>query len=217
MQNPYEVLGLGEGASLEEVKRAYRELVKKYHPDQYANNPLKDLAEEKLREVNEAYRMIMEGAAGSDFGSGSGHGGFGGHSGDFNGNSGQNGGYGEEESLFVQAMDALNANDLMRAEYILNKINNRDARWYYLMGHVNYRRSRFGDAYDCFKTAVNMDPGNMEYQQALNNMISMRNNYQQNVYYSTRRDSDDCCQALCALWACDTCCECMGGDLCTCC
>lgn len=38
MQNPYEVLGLKEGASIEEVKRAYRELVKKYHPDQYADN-----------------------------------------------------------------------------------------------------------------------------------------------------------------------------------
>ena len=60
MKSPYEVLGLREGASIEEVKKAYRELVKKYHPDQYADNPLKDLAEQKMREINEAYNTIMQ-------------------------------------------------------------------------------------------------------------------------------------------------------------
>ena len=61
--NPYEVLGVSENASEEEIKRAYKELVKKYHPDKYQNNPLADLAEEKLQEVNEAYDMIMKGRA----------------------------------------------------------------------------------------------------------------------------------------------------------
>jgi molecular chaperone DnaJ len=59
MKNPYEVLGVKETASDAEIKRAYRELVKKYHPDQYRDNPLSKLAEEKLREVNEAYDEIM--------------------------------------------------------------------------------------------------------------------------------------------------------------
>ncbi|HOJ12845.1 MAG TPA: DnaJ domain-containing protein, partial [Clostridiales bacterium] len=58
--NPYEVLGVKEGANDEEIKRAYRELVKKYHPDQYRDNPLAKLAEEKLREVNEAYEYLMK-------------------------------------------------------------------------------------------------------------------------------------------------------------
>ena len=60
MRNPYEVLGVREGSSIEEVKKAYKELVRKYHPDQYQNHPLSDLAEEKLKEINEAYDVLMK-------------------------------------------------------------------------------------------------------------------------------------------------------------
>ena len=60
MSNPYEVLGIKPGASEAEVKAAYKALVKKYHPDKYQNNPLADLAEEKLQEINEAYDQIMK-------------------------------------------------------------------------------------------------------------------------------------------------------------
>lgn len=63
--NPYEVLGVSENASEAEIKKAYKELVKKYHPDKYQNNPLSDLAEEKLQEINEAYDMLMRGKSGS--------------------------------------------------------------------------------------------------------------------------------------------------------
>ena len=60
MNDPYAVLGVSSSASEEEIKRAYRDLVKKYHPDNYANNPLADLAEAKMKEVNEAYDAIMK-------------------------------------------------------------------------------------------------------------------------------------------------------------
>ena len=56
--NPYEVLGVSENADEETIKKAYKELVKKYHPDRYINNPLADLAAEKMKEINKAYDMI---------------------------------------------------------------------------------------------------------------------------------------------------------------
>ena len=57
--NPYEVLGVSRNASLEEIKKAYRELSRKYHPDSYEGNPLSSLAEEKFKQVQEAYDAIM--------------------------------------------------------------------------------------------------------------------------------------------------------------
>ena len=60
MTNPYEVLGVSPSASDEEIKKAYRALAKKYHPDNYANSPLADVAEQKMKEVNEAYDMINQ-------------------------------------------------------------------------------------------------------------------------------------------------------------
>ena len=64
-ENPYKVLGVKDGASYDEIKRAYREMVKKYHPDKYQNNPLADLADVKMREINEAYDAIMKNAGGA--------------------------------------------------------------------------------------------------------------------------------------------------------
>ena len=64
MRDPYNVLGVSQSASDDEVKKAYRELARKYHPDNYQNNPLADLAEEKMKEINEAYDAITKQRAG---------------------------------------------------------------------------------------------------------------------------------------------------------
>ena len=58
-KNPYEVLGVSPSASDDEIKKAYRDLTRKYHPDANVDNPLADLAEEKFKEVQEAYDTIM--------------------------------------------------------------------------------------------------------------------------------------------------------------
>ena len=59
MTDPYKVLGVSPGASDDEIKDAYRRLARKYHPDNYVNNPLSDLATEKMKEINEAYDEIQ--------------------------------------------------------------------------------------------------------------------------------------------------------------
>ena len=84
MDNPYKVLGLDKTATDEEIKAAYHNLVKKYHPDKYQDNPLADLAEEKLREINEAYDLLMnKNVTSAGYGSSSSYGGssYGGGSG----------------------------------------------------------------------------------------------------------------------------------------
>lgn len=59
VNDPYKVLEISPEATDEEVKTAYREMARKYHPDNYANNPLSDLAQEKMQEINEAYDTII--------------------------------------------------------------------------------------------------------------------------------------------------------------
>ena len=60
MNNPYEVLGVSPSATDEEIKKAYRDLAKKYHPDKYVDSPLADVAEQKMKEINEAYDVIKQ-------------------------------------------------------------------------------------------------------------------------------------------------------------
>ncbi|HEY5465997.1 MAG TPA: J domain-containing protein [Clostridia bacterium] len=60
-KDPYETLGVRRGASQEQIKKAYRDMVKKYHPDKYKDHPLEDLAKEKMQEINEAYELLTRG------------------------------------------------------------------------------------------------------------------------------------------------------------
>ena len=193
--NPYEVLGVSENASQEEIKAAYRELVKKYHPDKYQNNPLADLAEEKLREVNQAYEMLQR-----------------------NGNSGQgtyNGGYnnGNQSSAspqFAAIRREIDANNLGAAEAMLSRINMRNAEWVFLSGMVSYKKGWYDDAVSKVQQAANMDPNNNEYRMILNQMMSMgggfRNAAAGRGYSST---NDVFCQALQCYCCADACCDCI--------
>jgi len=67
MNDPYSILGVSPNASDSEVKKAYRELARKYHPDNYHDNPLSDLAQEKMKEVNEAYNTVLKIREGGTF------------------------------------------------------------------------------------------------------------------------------------------------------
>ena len=112
MNDPYAVLGLSPSASDEEVKRAYRALVKKYHPDNYVNNPLADLAEAKMKEINEAYDAIVKGRT---------QGGYQ-QQAQSNGNRYGTGGQAGQNPAFLQVRQLIVQNNLAEAERILRQI-----------------------------------------------------------------------------------------------
>ena len=203
MRDPYEVLEINKGATKEEIQKAYRRLVKKYHPDQYRNHPLQKLAEEKLAEVNEAYDYLMKngGASGSYSGS--------------RGSSQYNSG--SDNSFFQQVRIYINNGDLYTAEQMLNQSNNRTAQWYYLKGIIFQRKGWYAQALSHFQTAVNMEPGNAEYRNALNMMNQGNQMYRQRSGQYGSSLEDDLCTICQCLICTDCCCECMGSDFIACC
>ena len=134
MRDPYQVLGVPSTATDEEVKKAYRNLAKKYHPDNYHDDPLADLAQEKMKEINEAYEEIQNqrkrGASGSGYGA------YGGSYGGYGANS-----YGGSYDPAIQRIRlAIRQGDLNLAEELLNARSDHNAEWDFLMGAVCYRR-----------------------------------------------------------------------------
>ena len=165
MNDPYQILGVPETATDEEVKKAYLKLARKYHPDNYHDNPLADLAQEKMKEINAAYEQVTKsrsGAqrAGSQYGYGYGAAGYG------NWNSQSSTG----SSVLQQVRMAINSGNLSRAEALLANYDNHNAEWNFLKGAVCYRRGWMDEARRYYTTACQMDPGNAEYRQALDFM-----------------------------------------------
>ncbi|MDT8718711.1 DnaJ domain-containing protein [Clostridium sp. 19966] len=205
MQNPYEILGVKEGASKEEIKKAYRELAKKYHPDQYDSNPLKDLAEEKMRELNEAYEYLMKNASeGSSYYQ---------RQESYSDNSSYNNsnGYG-----YGNIRNDIQRGNYRNAETALNSMTNKDAEWYYLMGLLHMKKGWYDSARNYISTATNMNPANPEYRNALDNISRRNGNYRDN-FYGRRGNNDEMCDFCVKLWCADSLCECMGGDIVPCC
>ncbi len=167
MTDPYQVLGVSPNASDEEIKKAYRQLAMKYHPDNYADNPLSDLAEEKMKTINEAYDQIQKerqsGTSHSSYGSSqsSGYGSYGGSS-----------SY-SSSSDFSEVRYKINNRDYAGAETILNRtpLEKRGAEWNFLMGCLCYNQNNVFDAQKYINQAVYMDPNNAEYR-AMQSRIS---------------------------------------------
>lgn len=193
MNDPYSVLGVDPGASDDEVKRVYRELARKYHPDNYQNNPLADLAEEKMKEINEAYDAITR--ARTD----GGQTGYGGAQRQYT--------YQQQQQsagspLFAQVRQCINVGDLNRAEQLLRSSTQQTAEWHYLYGHISYRKGWLDEAAQHFRLACNMEPGNTEYRQAMTMMQQGGAGYRPAGYSST--GCDPCtaylCFSLCTPW-----------------
>jgi curved DNA-binding protein CbpA len=174
MNDPYQILGVSESASDEEVKKAYRDLARKYHPDNYHDNPLADLAQEKMKEINAAYEEINKRRSGTSVRSG-----YSGYSssGSYGSTGGARGGYqqygqysGGSSSVLQQVRIAIQNGDITRAEALLVNYQDHNAEWNFLRGVVCYRRGWMDEAKRYYQTACQMDPTNAEYRQALDYM-----------------------------------------------
>lgn len=189
MTDPYSILGVNANASDDEIKRAYRELARKYHPDNYQDNPLADLAEEKMKEVNEAYEEINRMRGG------------GGPSGSYGGAAYQGANRGESASstspVFQRVRQCINKGDINTAEQLLREAPSQNAEWHFLSGCVAYRRGWLDEARQQYQIACNSDPGNVEYRQAYNMMQQGGQSYRS--YQSGGMDSMDCCTSLLCL------------------
>ena len=198
MQNPYEVLGIREGASQEEIKAAYREQVKKYHPDKHQDNPLQELAEEKLQEINEAYEYLMKnGGNGS-----SGNGYTGGNNGRKAGNQGQN------SAEFNEIRRMIDNGNIMGAEAALNRSRTRNAEWFFLNGMISLRKGWYDDAVNNVQTAMSMDPSNFEYRNAMNSIMASGNGYRTSAYGRGYTSNDELCKLLQCYCCADALCDC---------
>lgn len=211
MRDPYQVLGVPSTATDDEVKKAYRNLARKYHPDNYHNNPLADLAQERMKEINEAYEEIQSqrkrassGSAGSGYGTSYGGAGYG----------GGYAGYQAYTGPYQRVRMAIQQGNLNLAEELLNAMQDHNAEWNFLKGAVCTRRGWMDEAKRYYQTAVQMDPGNAEYQRALDMAEGRQTAYRPDGYgpVSTGSCHMNPCLPLCLALSC-----CPGGGYFYCC
>ncbi len=191
MTDPYKVLGVSPNATDEQIKDAYRALARKYHPDNFVDNPLSDLAGEKMQEINEAYDEIMRQRRNASAGGQAG----------YSQNSYQN-------SQFSDIRRLINAGRIHEAEELIDGIPvaQRGAEWYFLKGSVCYTRGWLDQAVGNFTRATEMDPSNQEYKAALNQLLWQRQNgYAQHQGGSAQNMMCGSCCDICAAFYCANC------------
>ncbi len=206
--NPYKILEVSPSASNEEIKKAYRELSRKYHPDSYAGNPLAELAEEKFKEVQEAYDQIMKERENGSNPYNSGYSNY--------GQTSYSSSSGGDNAQMNAAANYLNARRYREALNVLSGIPNHTARWYYYSAIANAGIGNNVMANEHISQAMNMEPNNPEYTNFFNQLQWQNQRYSSTRYNSTGGgyNAGNLC---CDLWCADSLCECMGGDLISCC
>ena len=173
MQDPYSVLGVSPSATEDEIKKAYRALAKKYHPDV---NQGSAEAERRMKEVNEAYSAVMkmrrEGT--SSYGSyGSGQTGYGGY-----------GGYAQADDPYEgnthmqAARNYIRSGHYQEAMRLLEDMRERGAEWYYLSGQANLGLGNRIAALSYARQAVSMNPNSFEYRAFLSRLEGNAQFYQ---------------------------------------
>ncbi|MBQ2846950.1 MAG: DnaJ domain-containing protein [Clostridia bacterium] len=191
MRNPYDVLGVPQGASQDQINAAYRELMRRYQDSGDSR---------KIDELNSAYDAVIMGAGSS--------------SGGYNG-------YGRSAPDYSDIRAKINSGRLDDAQILLDGMQetSRDAQWYYLKGTIQQKRGWLEEAAKNFATASNLDPSNNTYKMAYNKVNNARSGGYRTERRRSDGDKSGCsgCDMCTGLLCADCCCECFGGDLIPCC
>lgn len=202
MNNPYEILGVPQNATDDEIKNAYREKARNLQEKDFG--PLSDIADKKMQELDDAYDAIISQRRSSGYSSQKTY------------TSYSNNSY--TTPTYAEIREKIRKNDIDSAQVMLDNIPemSRIAEWYYLQGMIQQKKGWTNAAYENYERAFRMDSSNPEYTRAYQAMNNQRNGGYRTSAGHSDNDCSFCsiCQGLiCA----DCCCECMGGDLIPCC
>ena len=204
MLDPYSVLGVSRDASMDEIKKAYRSLSRKYHPDANINNPNKDQAEEKFKQVQQAYDQIVKEREQRASGN---YGGFGGY--------GTSGGYQAQDDTQSMEMRAaanyINAMHYREALNVLNRMQERNGQWYYYHAVASAGVVDTSNALQDARRAMEMEPDNLQYQRLYQQLQSGGQWYQDTGrgygYEPPTSGMGSCCCQCCLMnMCCPGCC-----------
>lgn len=216
MRDPYEILGVSRDASMDEIKKAYRKLSRIYHPDANVNNPNKDQAEAKFKEIQAAYKQIVdekENGGRNSYGGGtygSGQQSYGGFE-DFFGGFGGFNGYAERRQESQESTRMQAAGNYIRSGHYREALNvldsipmpERVAKWYYYSAMANSGLGNNITGQEHAAKAVQMEPGNYQYENLLRNLQSGQTWYtEQGTRYGRSVSSPVNCCYTCMLLNC---------------
>ena len=209
IDDPYKVLGVSPDASDEDIKRAYRRLAKKYHPDL---NPGDQEAARRMQEVNAAYEQIKNPEKAQQ------NQGYGGYGAGYGGYYDPFGGYRQQQSTGSDYQQAayqyIRFGRYREALNVLQRVSERNARWYYLSALANDGLGNQVTALEHIRRAVSMDPDNLEYQQVLSQIEHGGRVYRQNAgNFRGFTMGGDPCTNLCLCYLAQLFC-CRGGFIC---
>lgn len=213
MTDPYSVLGVSPTAEMDEIKKAYRKLSRMYHPDANINNPNKEQAEEKFKQIQEAYNQIVKERENGSFG-GYGQSRYGGQEtygyGGYRQQS-QSANYDNGPIELRAAANYINNGMFQEAMNVLHNISERNAQWYYLRARANYGIGNQVNAMEDAQRAVNMEPDNMVYRQFLSLLQNGGAQWYQDTgegygYPNTFMNFGNCCMECLMLNLCCNCC-----------